>query len=421
MERKPILYFDCASGISGDMTLGALLDLGLDETEFLRQVNLLKVDGFQIKISETEKNGIRAKHVDVIAEEEMSHHHEHHHEQHLEHDHEHHHEPHHDHHHSHPHRNYADIRGIIEASELDPEVKELALRIFHRVAAAEAKVHGKAIDEVHFHEVGAVDSIVDIVGCAILIHMLAPKAIYASVVHEGHGYVRCQHGLLSVPVPATSEIFAASGAALSQIDVEGELVTPTGAAIISELAESFGRMPVMKVKKIGWGAGTKDLSIPNVLKVYLGETEDPGNDIGLQTDEILVLETNLDDCTGEMMGYAMEKLLAAGALDVSYQPIFMKKNRPAYRLTVLAKPEAERQMEELIFRCTTTIGIRKRREKRSILQREYVGTETPYGKCRGKQVTVAGTVRVYPEYEDTVKLAEANGVSLWEIYRCYGE
>lgn len=423
MEREQILYFDCASGISGDMTLGALLDLGLDEKEFLRQINMLKVEGFQIKISETEKNGIRAKHVDVIVEGEKGEHHfGHGQKQETEGEEAHH--GHHHHHHSHPHRNYADIREIIESSELDPEVKELALRIFYRVAAAEAKVHGKPMDEVHFHEVGAVDSIVDVVGCAILVHMLSPKAIYASVVHEGYGYVRCQHGLLSVPVPATSEIFAASGATLSQIDVEGELVTPTGAAIISELAENFGTMPAMKIKKIGWGAGTKDLSIPNVLKVYLGEREAKAAETEgtiLQTDEILVLETNLDDCTGEMMGYAMEKLLEAGALDVSYQPIFMKKNRPAYRLTVLTKPETERQMEELIFRCTTTIGIRKHREERCILQREHVGAETPYGKCRGKQVTVAGTARVYPEYEDAVKLAETNGVSLWEIYSRYGE
>ncbi|MDO5540127.1 MAG: nickel pincer cofactor biosynthesis protein LarC [Eubacteriales bacterium] len=428
MKKHGLLYFDCASGISGDMTLGALLDLGLDEKEFLKQLDMLNLDGYRVEISEVEKNGIRAKHVDVIVEGEDNHETGHHYE-HI-HGHEEHHETdHHDenardvHIHSHPHRNFADIRKIIEESALHEEVKEMALRIFGRVAAAEAKVHGKTVDEVHFHEVGAVDSIVDVAGCAILIHMLKPAGVYSSVVHEGYGYIRCQHGLLSVPVPATSEIFAASDAVLKQIDVEGELVTPTGAAIISELAESFGTMPQMKLKKTGWGAGTKDLPVPNVLKVYWGETEekeDPAKSC-IQTDEIMVLETNLDDCTGEMLGYAMEKILEAGALDVSYDPVFMKKNRPAYRMTVLSRPEDSEKMEKLMFQCTTTIGIRKHREERSILKRESVWKKTSWGACKGKQVMVGRENRVYPEYEDAVKLAEANDVSLWEIYRSYGE
>lgn len=430
MEGQRILYFDCASGISGDMTLGALLDLGLEEKEFLRQLDLLKVDGYRIEISETQKNGIRAKHVEVILEEgdacdphhaKYQDHHVHHHDHHQDH-----HEAHHGADHGHSYRSFADIRRIIEESALDSEVKDLSLRIFRRVAKAEAKVHGKPVDEVHFHEVGAVDSIVDVVGCAILIHMLSPDAVYASVVHEGTGYVRCQHGLLGVPVPATSEIFAGSGAILSQIDVEGELVTPTGAAIITELAEKFGAMPPMKIEKTGWGAGTKDLPIPNILKVFMGKAPNgrektEKENTTVRTDEILILETNLDDCTGEMMGYALDKLMTAGALDVSYQPVFMKKNRPSYRLTVLARPEDEGKMEEIMFRCTTTIGIRKHKEQRSILKRESVQAETSGGKCSGKRVNVGEEMRVYPEYEDAVRLAEEKNVSLWEIYRSYGK
>lgn len=436
---KKILYFDCASGISGNMTLGALLDLGADREAFLRELEKLGVEGYQVQITETEKNSIRATHVEVVVEGENpdgSHSHsghdhhddECHHGGHDHHDDGHHHggHDHHEHEHSHecghthvhPHRNFAEIRTLIERSDLSENVKELSLRIFTRVAQAEAKVHGKTMDEVHFHEVGAVDSIVDIVGCAILIDQIKPDVVYASVVNEGHGFVRCQHGLLSVPVPATSEIFAACGVKMKQIDIEGELVTPTGAAIIAELTEHFGTMPEMKTERIGWGAGTKNLPIPNILKVYQGFTEEKNAD-WLQRDEILVLETNLDDCSGEMMGYAMEKLMQAGALDVSFVPIVMKKNRPAYRMTVLAKPEQEGLMERLMFTYTTTIGIRKRQEKRSILKREKVSVMTTSGELEAKKVYLEDSVRIYPEYQSAVQLAEKQKKSLWEIYRSY--
>lgn len=412
---KKILYFDCASGISGNMTLGALLDLGADREAFLKELEKLGVEGYQVQITETEKNSIRATHVEVVVEGEEpdgSHGHS----GHDHHEHEHHHEG--GHTHAHPHRNFVDIRALIAHSDLSENVKELSLRIFKRVAQAEAKVHGKTLDEVYFHEVGAVDSIVDIVGCAILIDQIRPDAVYASVVQEGHGFVRCQHGLLSVPVPATSEIFAASEAKMKQIDIEGELVTPTGAAIIAELAERFGTMPEMKTERIGWGAGTKNLSIPNILKVYQGFTEEEHTN-WMQSDEIMVLETNLDDCSGEMMGYAMEKLMQAGALDVSFAPIVMKKNRPAYRMTVLIKPEQEMLMERLMFTYTTTIGIRKHLEKRSILKREKVSVTTAAGELEAKKVYLEDSVRVYPEYQSAVQLAEKQKKSLWEIYRSY--
>ncbi len=450
---EKILYFDCASGISGDMTLGALLDLGVDEQQFLRELDKLHLEGYHIIIEETEKNGIRAKHVKVCVdgvpedcgevhlhvhghehshEEEHVHDHEYsheeghvhdheysHEEEHVhghEHSHDHEHAHSHDHVHAHPHRNFADIRGMIMQSELNRNVRELALRIFGRVAAAEAKVHGKSIEEVHFHEVGAVDSIVDIVGCAILIDMLKADAIYASVLHEGHGYVKCQHGLLSVPVPATSEILAAAGAPLEQLDIEGELVTPTGAAIITELADAFGTMPKMQIAGIGWGAGTRNLPVPNVLRVYQGAADES---TAYEQDKILVLEANLDDCTGEMLGAAMEVLLAAGALDVFYTPVYMKKNRPAYRLTVLSKPQDGARMERLMFQHTTTIGIRRRTEERSILKREQVRVHTPCGEIEAKKVYLGEEERIYPEYESAVKLAAKNGKSLWEIYRSY--
>ncbi|EET59197.1 TIGR00299 family protein [Marvinbryantia formatexigens DSM 14469] len=426
------------------MTLGALLDLGVDEQKFLQELDKLHVEGYHIKIEETDKNGIRAKHVNVCVDgvpEESGDIHLNGHEHGKASGHEHTHT----HDHAHPHRNFADIRRMIEQSALEENVRELALRIFGRVAAAEAKVHGKSIDEVHFHEVGAVDSIIDIVGCAILINMIKPDKICASVLHEGHGFVRCQHGLLSVPVPATSEILAAAGAPLAQIDIEGELITPTGAAIITELAEHFGVMPGMRITRTGWGAGTKNLPVPNVLRVYQGTAiEAEGAETGRAPestdadglaekragqeentdyvqDEILVLEANLDDCTGEMLGAAMGALLEEGALDVFYTPIYMKKNRPAYRLTVLAKPQDGARMERLMFRHTTTIGIRRRTEMRSILKREQVQVNTPCGKMAAKKVYLGEEERIYPEYESAVKLAAENGKSLWEIYRSYGK
>ncbi len=249
------LYFDCSSGISGNMTLGALLEIVGDNDYLINELKKLNIDEYEINISKKIKNGITGTYVDVILKHQ--------------HGHEHHHE--HDHHHSH--RNLDDVYNIIDNSTLDDNVKELAKRIFMRVAKAESKVHNKTLSEVHFHEVGATDSIVDIVGTAILINKINPDKIISSVVNDGYGFIQCAHGTMSVPVPATSEIFADSDAKLRQIDIDTELVTPTGAAIITELSSDFSVLPTMKIEKIGWGAGLKDLSIPNVLKVYYGETD----------------------------------------------------------------------------------------------------------------------------------------------------
>lgn len=296
---KKVLYFDCFSGISGDMTLAALIDLGIDKDAFLAEMNKLNVEGFEIKFSRTEKSGIGAQDVDVILTngeylDEEHHHHDHEHEHHHDHEHEHSHEHHHDHehvhdehshehthehahshehHHAHVHRNIDDVNAIIDNSTISETAKDLAKRIFMRVAKAEAKVHSKPLNEVHFHEVGALDSIVDIIGTAILIDMIKPDVICSSVVNDGHGFVKCQHGHMPVPAPATAEIFADSNVIYRQIDVMSEMVTPTGAAIIAELSESFGMCPPMKLKATGYGAGKRNFSIPNILRVMIGETE----------------------------------------------------------------------------------------------------------------------------------------------------
>lgn len=422
--REKILYFDCSAGISGDMTLGALIDLGADKNAFLTELEKLHLEGYEIAFETTQRNAITATHVNVILTgQEQVHDHTHIHE-HIhdhghthEHDHEHHS---HDHERGHFHRSFRDIRQMIQNSELSKEVKDLSLRIFTRVARAEAKVHHRDMEEVQFHEVGAVDSIVDIVGSAILITMLKPDRICASVVQDGHGFVHCQHGMLSVPVPAVCEIFAESDAMIRQIDVDTELVTPTGAAIISELADSFGTMPVMTIDKMGWGAGTKILKIPNLLKVTLGYQETVSDNYTEQ-DEIMVLETNLDDCTGEMLGAAMEILMENGALDAFYTPIFMKKNRPAWCLTVLARPEDTEKMERLIFLHTTTIGIRRHLDQRRILKREKAVVPTAYGELQVKRVILEDGYRDYPEYESAKKLAVETGKPLWEILKNDGK
>lgn len=259
-----VLYFDCFSGISGDMTIGALLELCDKKEEFLAEMNKLSIEGYQLAIGKTEKNGIGATKFDVLLDAEG---HEHHHGHSHKHNHTHEHE-----YHQHIHRNLMDVEKIIEDSAINESAKTLAKRIFRRVAEAEAKVHQKTLEEVHFHEVGAIDSLVDIIGTAILIDLIQPDQIVASVVQDGHGFIRCQHGVIPVPVPATAEIFAASHVISKQIDVETELVTPTGAAIIAELAESFGPMPQMSIQKVGYGAGMKNLAVPNVLRVVLGES-----------------------------------------------------------------------------------------------------------------------------------------------------
>lgn len=400
-----VLYFDCSSGISGNMTLGALMEL-VDDPDYLqKELKKVHVDGYHLHVSKTKKNGITGTYVDVHLEADHHHHHDHDHEhEHHHHDHEHHHD-----HHHHDHRNLFDVNKIIDEADIDLKAKELAKKIFLKVALAESKVHNETLENVHFHEVGAIDSIVDIIGTAILITKIAPDKIMSSVVNDGHGFIQCAHGMISVPVPATSEIFAASDVMFRQIDIDTELVTPTGAAIIAQLAQSFGAMPAMKVNKIGWGCGTKDLKIPNVLKVLCGTIEE-------NQDEILVIETNIDDCSGEILGFTMEQLFAQGALDVFFTPIFMKKNRPAYRLSIACHPQQLKAMQDVIFKHTTSIGLRYRREQRTILNRQNTAVMTPFGEVRGKVIDFDGSRYVYPEYEDVKAIAQKQGLSIRDVF-----
>lgn len=402
-----VLYFDCSSGICGNMTLGALLEIINDETYFLNEIKKLNVDGYKIEISKKDSYGINGTYVNVIVDGKDEYGHVHH----LEHEHEHHHDHDHEHDHHHEHRNLNDVNKIIDDSKLDDKTKELAKDIFLKVAKAESKVHGKPLDEVHFHEVGAIDSIIDIVGTAILINKINPDVIYSSVVNEGHGFIECAHGRMSVPVPATSEIFAAENVRFRQVDVDTELVTPTGAAIISSLAKDYTVMPEMKLEKVGFGAGFKDIGYSNLLKVYYGESDSPKSDI-------YVIETNIDDSNGEELGYTMEKLFEAGARDAFYTPIFMKKNRPAYKLDVICVKEDLDNLLEIIFRETTTIGARYYRVDRAELKREEVEIETKHGKIKGKKITTPkGETYIYPEYESMKKIAEEKGIPLKELYK----
>lgn len=369
----------------------------------MNEIKKLNIDGYKIEISKKVKNGITGTYVDVILEHQ---HIEHHHEE------EHHHSHDHEHKHHHEHRNLNEVYSVIDNSSIDEKSKELAKRIFLRVAKAESKVHNKPLEEVHFHEVGAIDSIIDIVGTAILINKINPDKIISSIVNDGYGFIECAHGTMSVPVPATSEIFANSNVKFRQIDIDTELVTPTGAAIIAELAEKFTTLPAMTTEKIGWGAGSKDLKIPNVLKVYYGD-----KDVQEQNEKIAVMETNIDDCSGEILGYTQEKLFQNGALDVFYTPIFMKKNRPAYKLTVICKKEDILKLQNIIFRETTTIGIRYHFEFRTELERELIEIDTKYGKLKAKKVVNNGEAFIYPEYESMRDLAEKNNIPLKELYK----
>lgn len=392
------LYFECSSGICGNMTLGALLEIINDNEYFLDEIKKLNVDGYKIEITKKDSYGICGTYVNVIVDGKDEYGKVHH----VENDH---------HNNHHEHRNLYDVNKIIDESDLDEKVKELSKNIFMKVAIAESEVHGKSLDEVHFHEVGAIDSIIDIVGTAILINKINPDNIVSSVVNEGYGFIECAHGKMSVPVPATSKIFANENVRFRQIDVNTELVTPTGAAIISCLAEKYDLMPEMKLEKIGFGMGFKDIGYTNSLKVYLGDTSK-------DQEEMYIIDTNIDDSNGEVLGYAMEKLLENGARDVFYTPIFMKKNRPAVKLEVICTKEKLDDLLEIIFKETTTIGARFYRVDRAVLKREMLEIETKYGKIICKKVTTEkGNSYIYPEYESIKKIAEKDNIPLKELYK----
>jgi uncharacterized protein (TIGR00299 family) protein len=393
------LYLDCFAGASGDMLVGAMLDSGLD-FELLRSALLkLGVEGYELSLGRVDRSGISAAKFDVHLTGEP-HSHEHHHN----------HEHSHGHRRQSHHRSLSEIKGIISSSNLSELVKQRAQAIFQRIGEAEAKIHNVPIETVHFHEVGAIDSIVDIVGACVAFDALKIERIISSPLHVGSGTFQCAHGTYPVPGPATAELL--KGVPIYSKDVEGELVTPTGAAIISTLAEGYGPMPMMKIENIGYGAGTRDYpKFPNALRAIIGELEE---DADRTSGAVTVIEANIDDLNAQVFGYLMEKALSAGALDIFYTPVQMKKNRPGVLLTLLCNPPDRERMCDLIFRETTTLGVRYRNEQREILTREFVTVETEYGPIRVK-VSRARDGRVMnasPEFEDCRVAAEKSGVGL---------
>jgi len=379
-----ILYFDCYAGISGDMTVGALIDLGVPLDLLRESLAVLPVplSGYSLHEEETVRRGVRATKFRVRMEEHQ------------------------------PHRHYSGIAAMIEQSSLPDGVKETAQRIFFRLAEAEARVHGVEIGQVHFHEVGGLDSIIDIVGTAVCLHQLGIGEICAAPLPLGGGFVETAHGRLPVPAPATAELLR--GLRVHGGLGEGERVTPTGAAIVAALASGFGPPPAFTVEKIGCGAGDRDFQdAPNILRLFLGEAEAP-----LARDEIEVMETHIDDMNPEVFGFLMERLLAAGALDAAFSPLQMKKNRPGVRLTVLSPPALLQTLARLVLEETTAIGIRHFPAKRLKLERSLEERDTSLGMVRVKVIRDGGALlRIVPEFEECRRIALERGMPLLEVYR----
>ena len=405
------LYFECTSGISGDMAVAALLDLGADREKLLKVLGSIPADGFKVEITDVVKNGVKCCDFNVILDEKHENHdhdtdylfgHKH---QHV--------------HHHHEHRNLGDILHIIEHTELSENARNLAAKIFKIVAVAESKAHGVALEEVHFHEVGAIDSIVDIVAFAFCFDDLGIERVFIPVLTEGMGEIRCQHGILPIPVPAVVNIVQEYGFSLKITDTKAELVTPTGAAIAAAVRTDETLPKEFKITKIGLGAGKRNYEKPSILRAFFIEapekSDEPEKD-EKPANEVTKLEANIDDSTGEELGFAMEQLFEAGSLDVFYTPCFMKKNRPAYMLTVLCKNEDREKMEEIIFNQTTTIGIRRTRTERSVLTRETLLIDTPYGEVRIKLIQYNNRKRFAPEYEDVAGISRRTGISFGKIY-----
>jgi hypothetical protein len=375
-----IAYFDCFSGIAGDMIIGALLDAGLELSALKRELKKLPLTGYQIKAYKTEKKGIRGTKFEVKAPEEKIH------------------------------RNLKDIFKIIDKSSLDKKIRDDSKKIFRRLAEAEAKVHGVSVDKIHFHEVGGVDAIIDIVGAVIGLDILKVDKIYSSPLSFGKGFVKFSHGKFPVPAPATVEL--CKNIPIRYTDIEGELVTPTGAAIITTLAEFSHRLD-FKIEKIGYGAGSMDLKeIPNLLRVMIGE-----KNLDLEQDEILVLETNIDNTTPEVLGYLTEKLIEKGALDVYLVPVIMKKGRPGTILSVICNIDKLNELSSLIFSETGTIGLRTQFHLRKKLSRKIKVVKTRFGKARVKIVEYGEKIHISPEFEDCRILADKNNIPLREVYK----
>lgn len=375
-----VAHFDCFSGISGDMTLAALIDAGVDAQVVRRGLDSLGLP-IRLEVDKVRKGGFAATAVRVEAPEE------------------------------HTHRHLPDVEEIVRRGELDDKARELALRIFRRLAEAEAAAHGMPLEKVHFHEVGALDSIADIVGVAIGIGLLGVDRFTSRPVPPGSGSVQAAHGLMPVPAPGTAELL--KGVPLAPSPVRAELTTPTGAAILTTLVAEWCELPAMRVERIGHGAGRRNFpEQPNLLRLFVGTADVPA-----ETDRVWVLETNLDDLPAEVVGYCFDLLLAAGALDVYCTPVVMKKNRPGFILGVLAPEEAIPGVEEILFRETTTFGVRRYPVVRHKLRRRPTSVDTRWGPVRGKLGWLEGRPPVFsPEYEDCARVARHNGVALREVY-----
>jgi uncharacterized protein (TIGR00299 family) protein len=376
-------YFDCFSGISGDMTLGALVDAGVPVEQLRGELQGLNVPGWELTIEKVWKNGMAASYAKVRVQDTQTH------------------------------RSLSAILGIIEKSALAPKVKERAAAIFKKLGEAEAAVHDVPLEKIHFHEVGAVDAIVDIVGACIGFTALGIESFACSALNVGGGTAKMAHGVLPVPAPATARLLL--GKPTYSNGVQKELVTPTGAAIVATLCASFGPQPLMTVNAIGYGAGTADLEgQPNVLRLMVGAAAEKR--VAAESETIRVLEANLDDMNPQIYGYFLEKALAAGALDVFATPVQMKKNRPGMLVTVLCKPEDEAKFHEMLFAETTTLGVRTYTAERRVLARQWETVRTAFGEVRIKVARLNGHIRqASPEFEDCRKLAEVKNVPLQRV------
>lgn len=416
---KRILYLECYSGISGDMTVAALLDLGAGREALDKALDSIRplVPGFEVRVTRVQKAGIDACDFNVILDGEHENHdhdmeylHGIHHGHENGHVHTHDHENgHHDHHH-HEHRGMAEITDILNKAELTEGARELALKIFDILAAAEAKAHNKPVNEVHFHEVGAVDSIVDIMSAAVCIDSLRTQYqvedIVVSELYEGHGSVRCQHGVLPIPVPATANIMESYGLLVHFMDIRGEFVTPTGAAVAAAVKTRDKLPEKFKIVAGGTGAGKREYEKASLLRAMILE------ELSGETDTVYMLESNIDDCTGEALGYVMDRLFEAGARDVFYTPVYMKKNRPAYQLSVICDEGKIPVLEQIIFAETTTIGIRRVEMGRTVLKREARRADSSFGEI---SVKVCGS-RIYPEYESLAAVCREKKIPYLEAY-----
>lgn len=429
--KKKAIYLECYGGISGDMTVAALLDVGADEKELRRQLATLPLKGFSIEISRVKKSGLECCDFNVVLEEQY-HNHDHdivylygHKQSETEcahtHDHDHHHvhgHEKHQHHGEHVHRGLKDVMEIIDQSGLTERAKKITADIFHVLAEAEAKAHGETIETVHFHEVGAVDSIVDIAAAAICLDNLDIQEIIVPELYEGRGTVRCAHGILPIPVPAVLHIIAEHGIAMHVTNVEAELVTPTGAAIVAAVRTADSLPKKYTIAAVGMGAGKRDYKRSSILRAMIIDDmeEEQAEQCVPSKDNIYKLESNIDDCTGETLGYVMERLFAKGAKDVNYMPVYMKKNRPAYQINIICEKKDIPVMEKILFRETTTIGIRRVKMERTVLEREIRKIKISLGEVLVKICNAYGELKIYPEYESVAALAAERKLTYREVW-----